>query len=233
MALLGSSGSSFPMGGDYDTYECMWRPRWDVNDMDGGTRRETDEEYARRIEEEDREYEERYAQQKAEEEARQKAFQKKIRGFRNRFKKRKDTPALHKAIRKNDIAAITRALKSLKQKEKVNEAGESGLCPLNLAVWAESPTAIMLLLDNNANLFMDDEDGNTPIHTAVIAENAAMLAILLTAAENQFGWDIYPDLLQEKNKDGYTPLELAKALGDTKTEELLKRYMPWWRRIFS
>lgn len=245
LILVVNGGLIFSMAPDYDVDDNFFRPRRDVYDMSGlgvgGFRRETNEEYARRLEEEDREeYRERYAQEQAEEDARkaaeerarQQAFQRRIRRFRNRFKKKEDTTALPKAIRKTDLVGIARILKRLQEGELVDDTGDSGLCPLNLALWVGSAPAVMLLLDRGANLFMYDVDGNNALHTAVIAKKPALLTILLAAAKNHFSNEI-KQLLDEENNYGYTALALAKELKDTQCEEILKGYMPWWLRIFS
>lgn len=240
--FVGCCGLVFVMGGD-DFVEDLLRPRLDVYDssgcLGGGYRRETDEEYTSRIEEEDRDFDERYALKEAKEDACRKAkekacreaFQKRIEKFRASFKKGKDTSALHRALRKADFVAVVRSIKRARDPRKlVNNWGESGLCPLNIAVWTGSAAAIAFLLENEANLFMGDRDGNNALHTAVIANKPGILAVLLTAAKNEFV--NISGLLSRENSDGYTPLTLAKALKATECEELLNKELSWWERLF-
>jgi len=79
------------------------------------------------------------------------------------------------------------------------KVGKAALAALHLAVIAKNNKAFNLLIENNADLNVQDTDGNTPLHYATESESLKVLQTLISAKAD----------LNVQNTDGNTPLHLA------------------------
>jgi len=72
------------------------------------------------------------------------------------------------------------------------------------------------LLDENANINAEDNDGNTPLHTAAEYANSQIVKFLIDKGANT----------EAKNKDGKTPLNFAEqeSMNDGHDPDTLKKY---------
>lgn len=80
---------------------------------------------------------------------------------------------------------------------KVNALNAEGRTALHLAAYGEHPSAVKVLVDNNADLSMADENGSTALHEAV-----GRVEVVRVLPENGAEVDVM-------NNEGQTPLYLS------------------------
>lgn len=86
--------------------------------------------------------------------------------------------------------------------------------PLHVAVLANRPEMVQILVDSRAKLNVHDRRGNTPLHLAVQRGLIAIVQIILDAAANKVQEGLTAQqTLEAYNFDGYTSLHLA-AIND-------------------
>jgi hypothetical protein len=93
-----------------------------------------------------------------------------------------------------------------------------GEYPLGFAVCTNQADAVkFLVVDCGVSLLLQDRNGNTVLHMAVIHERKAMYSLLLDLWEKGYGRPKYLGtnvaVVDVLNNDGYSPIVLAAALG--------------------
>ena len=100
--------------------------------------------------------------------------------------------------------------------EKINEANDAGLFPLDLAIAAENESLAKVLTSHSANINRKDKQGSTLVQRYVIESNKWAVEFLLDAGARL-------DLVDNKNESVLHYLAKTKKLGDLKntTEKIL------------
>ena len=133
---------------------------------------------------------------------------------------------LHYAVRKNDLQAVECILKYLKEMnlmEIIELKCLNGETALHWAT-AHGPDieVLRILLKYNASVTAQDNDGDTPLHWAVVYNNAQAVGCL---AEHQQTRSV--NAVEIKNSTGSTPLHLAAAaVRDAKVLSVLLLFNP-------
>ncbi|KAK3907458.1 B-cell lymphoma 3 protein-like protein [Frankliniella fusca] len=114
---------------------------------------------------------------------------------------------VHAAIECNDIAALKRQCIVLKaRKASVDIKNAHDETPLQLALYFGHTPCIKLLLEHGANCRFFDQDGNSPLHLAILYANDALKYLLVPGR--------FPkSFINYLNDEGFSPLHLA-AQGD-------------------
>ncbi|XP_047410282.1 ankyrin repeat domain-containing protein 36C-like [Sciurus carolinensis] len=122
--------------------------------------------------------------------------------------------SIHKAARHGDLKGVRRLLvrggchvndidKKNRQEEQVIEcaspAAPQGRGLREKAIQQQEEECVTILLENGADLNVQDPNGETPLHHAVYTDNTSIAAKLLSHNAN----------IEAQNKDGHTPLLLA------------------------
>lgn len=83
----------------------------------------------------------------------------------------------------------------------INSMNEYGTTLLHLAIDKHDIRAVKFLLEHDAYLVTQDNDGQTPLHLAVMENNTEIVALLLQCGHKK--------MLHIKNNAGCTPLNYA------------------------
>ncbi len=111
----------------------------------------------------------------------------------------------HLAIMKGHLPIVRMILEKAPNKNTVIEQKNAAGCsPLQLACLHGHGDIIQLLVDNGANIRGMNSLHQTVLHAAALANHAELIPVLLKIA---------PDLLNQKNNDGKTPLYSACKCG--------------------
>lgn len=92
-----------------------------------------------------------------------------------------------------------------KSPSTINCQNKNGQTPLHYAILTENSMHAITLLDNEADIFLQDYKGNNALHAAVLMGNSQLIRLI--SNKN-------PKILTQENHDGLSPLALACALGD-------------------
>jgi ankyrin repeat protein len=103
------------------------------------------------------------------------------------------------AYQHEDVAQVLLAQPSL----DVNTPGPKGASLLIIFVWRDSEKTVNDILSRGANVNVQDEDGDTALHGAVVSGNLKILRLLLAKGANA----------NARNKLGGTPLMWAGTYG--------------------
>ncbi|XP_022651095.1 85/88 kDa calcium-independent phospholipase A2-like isoform X3 [Varroa jacobsoni] len=108
-------------------------------------------------------------------------------------------------------------LKHASVKSQINHmAAETGQTPLHIAIKAQKLTAVQMLIHLEANVEAVDANHDTMYHCAAITTKDIIKALSGKTAVN-------PMLINRRNKEGYTPLQLACLMDRADcVKELLK-----------
>lgn len=114
-----------------------------------------------------------------------------------------------------------------KNPELINERDNFGRTPLFWAFWAGSSLTARFLLSKGAKLVAQDDVLETPLHLAVYqqrydATKEILFWMLKYDTENKTQARIINYVLQMKNKDGNTPLNISEKLKDSEFYVLFK-----------
>lgn len=87
--------------------------------------------------------------------------------------------------------------------------------PLSLAIIANQGYLVQYLLANNADVTQKAHNGNTPLHEAVKIGHVGMVGVFLESIKNKA-------LVNLKNKEGLTPLDMVKFSSKAYQEAMAK-----------
>ncbi len=116
---------------------------------------------------------------------------------------------LHHAIYDGNVTRIKELVKS--DHDLIESPSKAGIAPLHIAVKLRQPDTVKLLVENGADVDVQDGNGQTPLHYA-IAQNLRETAIYLIIHEADM------DIM---NNFGITPLHQAAYTGDTKLVQFM------------
>ena len=122
------------------------------------------------------------------------------------IKNKRGFNALHYAALKGNLAA-TKSILSASSKQNNNKniidlKKDDGYTALHLACLNGHKNVANYLIENNANLEVTDNRGQTVLHSAVHQGQAAIVELLLSTTKNQI-------IINKEDIDGETPLHLA------------------------
>ncbi|KAI8335762.1 ankyrin repeat-containing domain protein [Chlamydoabsidia padenii] len=100
----------------------------------------------------------------------------------------------------------------LEHGSKVNEQDSLGYTPLSNAIFAKAKTCVDLLVDTGASLDIVDLQGNTLLHLAVSKQFMEAIKLLIKKK---------PDLIDQQNHRGLSPLAIAIGFGYQDVVKLL------------
>merc|ERR1719479_78382 len=113
------------------------------------------------------------------------------------IKKLDETPLnLHEAARNGDLKAVQ---EFLTKKKPLDAQDHKGITPLGYAVGANRIAVVKLLLDNRANPYAVDSNGNSGLHYAAGYGRKELLEYLLKVGA----------AVSQANSQGQTPLTVA------------------------
>jgi len=121
---------------------------------------------------------------------------------------------LHLAAEYDDNVEVAKVLISMGA--NVNAKEQSGLSPLHLAVTYGNVKVAEILISNGANVNAKEDNGFTPLHIAAVAKNTAAgrnIEIAKILISNKA--DVNARGNVNNKGESYTPLDLAKQIGDT------------------
>jgi len=98
----------------------------------------------------------------------------------------------------------------------VNVKDDEGRTPLHLAVWANLPSCVQLLLDNGADQLIKDLEGNLPVHLGAKLGYCEIVSLLLSAQQDADNW-------APRNNKGEVPLHLAVTSSHWEMASLLSK----------
>lgn len=117
---------------------------------------------------------------------------------------------------------LERRIPEARLAEFVNAKNENGQTPLHKAAESNNVEFIEILLSAHADLFIEDDKGNTPLYVAVMfSSNDAVSLILKTVSSDK---ELLEKLIDTANEDGLSPL--AKAIHDGNVDTV-KLFMPF------
>jgi len=122
--------------------------------------------------------------------------------------------ALHFAAEHESNVEVAKVLLSMGA--NVNFKGSGGITPLHLAVTYGNIEIAKILISNGANVNVKEDNGMTPLHIAAVARNTSSgrnIEIAKILVSN--GADTYAKSNTNAQGYSYTPLDLAKQMGDT------------------
>ncbi|KAJ8281104.1 hypothetical protein GJAV_G00063560 [Gymnothorax javanicus] len=121
--------------------------------------------------------------------------------------------ALHLAARQSDGRMVGLLMKHRDAAELLDRPNASGLCPLHLAVLANSLKSMRVLLEAGADVDVRELScGRTPLHLAVEQDNISLSGCLLLEGSADVDSCTY---------NGSTPLHIAAGRGSVKLTALL------------
>lgn len=118
---------------------------------------------------------------------------------------------LHRRAAEGDLGALRFLLAFVKNPDVRNREGRTPLMLAVLNPGAEQNAVVRLLLQAGADLAARDQNGDTPLHLAVKAHEAALVRLFLPRIQS-----LTP------NREGQTPLDLARKFKDTEMIKILR-----------
>merc|ERR1712157_467357 len=126
------------------------------------------------------------------------------------LKKIDESPlTLHEAAKNGDLKAVQ---EFLGRKRPLDAQDHKGITPLGYAIGANRIAVVKLLLDNRANPFSVDSNGNSGLHYAAGYGRKELLEYLLKVGGN----------VNQSNAKGQTPLAVATINKHVDTINILK-----------
>lgn len=93
--------------------------------------------------------------------------------------------------------------------------------PLHVAIKTGQTEAVKILLENDSSLALVDNDGNTPLHCALLLNHVEMAQLIIDAIVKTNN----KKLLNAKNKNNCTPLMIAAVVCLPTTEPVIARLL--------
>merc|ERR1719399_191528 len=113
------------------------------------------------------------------------------------LKKIDDTPmTVHEACKQGDLKAVN---EYLAKKKPIDSQDHKGITPLGYAIGANRIAVVKLLLDNRANPFSVDSNGNSGLHYAAGYGRKELVEYLLKVGASA----------TQTNAQGQTPMSVA------------------------
>ena len=120
---------------------------------------------------------------------------------------------LYKVCREGNVRSLKQILKDYENVLDINAKYENGSTCLHEVTIHNCQYAEMvkILLEHGASVNFQDDDGNTPLHTAVLFHCVENIKEIMNYNPN----------ISLKNQDGATAVDFAKNIEDTELESLL------------
>lgn len=125
------------------------------------------------------------------------------------YKNQSEENLLHLAVQSGSFNTVKLLLES--SSDLLHHRSETGETPLHIAATFDFKDIVTLLLENGANINIQDNDGETVLMTACMLNNNSLVSLLLTHGAN-------PDI---KNEEGKTAFKIALEFGNTEAIKLL------------
>merc|ERR1719199_1333487 len=116
---------------------------------------------------------------------------------------------LHEAAKNGDLKAVN---EYLNKKQPLDAQDHKGITPLGYAIGSNRIAVVKLLLDNRANPFAVDSNGNSGLHYAAGYGRKELIEYLLKVGGN----------VNQPNAQGQTPLTVATTNRQQVVIDLLK-----------
>ena len=121
----------------------------------------------------------------------------------------------------SDLAALEELLAL---KSPSNVLGSCGEAPLHIAIYKRDRRMLDMLMAAGANIMFPNSNGDTAFHVAVRMGLASFVELLYNSSTDLQRKRLF---LQEKNKEGFTALDIASQPVLTSELDLTRKYCAW------